>query len=242
MSNREQWEDAVWGLSELLEVNNLSPSCYPNASQIFMPLYALNTSPFPPFPPSLLTPFLPIHRLTRPQRCPHYGPLQEPPQCPSKAEWHSIAMEKLSWLCDWLLVNKAVSAVWGLWGANYRREQERITMTGSEKGLCQREKRREQIDKSRPKYTTAYPRKQKDLLISHRKLFNPPRNIKPLDINRFHKCICITKRHIRQFPDRIFACFNPNLSVEPIAVKPLPAYAINYARRIRKTCGNRGGK
>lgn len=121
----------------------------------------LNTSPFPPFL-SPLTPFLPIHRLTRRQRCPHYGPLQEPPQCPSKAEWHSIAMEKLSRLRDWLLVNKEVSAVWGLWGANYRREQGRITMTGSEKGLQQREKKgKNRKQESRPKYTTAY-RKQSE--------------------------------------------------------------------------------
>lgn len=98
-------------------------------------------------------------------------------------------MEKLSWLCDWPVVNKEVSAVWGLWGANHWREQERITMTGSEKGLCQREKQGEQADKSRPKYTASYPGKQKDLLISHRKFFNPLGNIKPFDINHFKKCI-----------------------------------------------------
>lgn len=102
----------------------------------------LNTSPHRTL--SRLTPFLPIHRLTRPQRCPHYGPLQEPPQCPSRAEWHSIAMEKLSRLCDWLLVNKELSAVWGLWGANYQRERGRLTMTGSEKGLQRREKEKKQ--------------------------------------------------------------------------------------------------
>lgn len=135
--------------------------CLPHATQmIFMPLNALNTSAFPPIPPSLLTPSLPIQRLTRLRRCPHYGPLQEPPQCPFKAEWHSITMEKHFGLCDWLLVNKEVSTVWGLWGANYQREQERITMSGSEKGLWQREKQEEQTGKSRPKYTTAYRRNQ----------------------------------------------------------------------------------
>lgn len=30
-----------------------------------------------------------------------------------KAEWHSIAMEKLCRLCDWLPVNKEVSTAWG---------------------------------------------------------------------------------------------------------------------------------
>lgn len=101
-----------------------------------MPLYDFKHLSFPLIPLSidpLSSPF------TRPQRCPHYGPLQEPPQCPSRAEWHSIAMEKLSRLCDWLLVNKEGSVVWGLWGAHYRRERGRITMTGSEKGLQHRE-------------------------------------------------------------------------------------------------------
>lgn len=163
ISKWRQWGGAAWGRSDLHEINNLSPSWYPNAPQIFMPLYDFKHLSFLPIPLSPLTPFLPIHRRTRPQRCPHYGPLQEPPQCPSKAEWHSIAMEKLSRLCDWLLVNKEVSAVWGLWGANYRREQGRITMTGSEKeASTERGKRgKNRKQESRPKYTTAY-RKQSE--------------------------------------------------------------------------------
>lgn len=142
----------------------------------------LNTSPFPPIPRSntLLTPFLPIHSLTGPQRCPHYGPLQEPPQSPSAAEWHSIAMEKPSRLCYWLLVNKEVNAVWGLWGANYRRERGRITMTGSENRAATEG---EKTGQSTPLLISS---NQIDLLISHRKLLNPLRHIKPLDINRLH--------------------------------------------------------
>lgn len=49
---------------------------------------------------------------------------------------------------------------------------------------------------------------QKDLLISHRKIFNPLRHIKPLDINRLHCisiCIYSTKLHIRHLNGRIFA-------------------------------------
>lgn len=43
-----------------------------------------------------------------------------------KAERHSIAMEKLCRLCDWLPVNKEVSTAWGAFGAS---------KSGSERGL-----------------------------------------------------------------------------------------------------------
>ena len=169
----------------------------------------LNTSPSPRNTSlSPLTPFLPIHRLTGPQRCPHYGPLQEPPQCPSKAEWHSIAMEKLSRLCDWLLVHKEVSAVWGPLGrklSEAARENNNDWIRERKEGKKQR-----RAGQSTPPLIAS---NQKDLLISHSELFNPLPHIKPLDINRFHcsyKCICITKCHIRQFHDGTFACFHPH--------------------------------
>lgn len=117
-------------------------TCLPRSFQmllrclcLFMILY---TSPFLSFLSLNWPPFYPFTGLTGPQRCPHYGPHQEPPQCPSRAE-HSVAIEKLSRVCDWLLVNKEVSAVRGLWGTNYRRERGRITMNGSERGVQQRE-------------------------------------------------------------------------------------------------------
>lgn len=84
-------------------------------------------------------------------------------------------------LCDWLLVNKEATAVWGLWGANYRRERGRMTMTGFNRGRKDGEKKQTRVGERTPLLITG---NQKDLLIPHRKPFNPLRHIKPLDINR----------------------------------------------------------
>lgn len=138
-------------------------------------------------------------------------------------------MEKLSGLCDWLLVNKEGSAVWGLWGANYRREWERIINDWIPEGAStEREKRGRKQTRAGQSTPLLIASNQKDLLISHRKLFSALRHIKSLDINRSIAPISVFALQSSTWGGfavgHLHALIHAevNKSEGPIAVKPLP--------------------
>lgn len=115
---------------------------------------------------------------------------------PCKTEWHSIAMEKPSRLCDWLLVNKEVNAVWGLWGEGAKQNNNDWIREVASKERDRKKKREKRRMRTGQSTSLLIAPNQKDLLISNRKLFNPLWHIKLLDFHHIYcicKCVCITK-------------------------------------------------
>lgn len=65
-------------------------------------------------------------------------------------------MEKPSRLCDWLLVNKEVNAVWGLWGEGAKQNNNEWIREVASKERDRKKKERKKENENRPKYITAY--------------------------------------------------------------------------------------
>lgn len=73
-------------------------------------------------------------------------------------------MEKPSRLCDWLLVNKEVNAVWGLWGEGAKQNNNDWIREVASKERDRKKKKRKKENENRPKYITAYCTKSESSL------------------------------------------------------------------------------